>query len=137
MPKITKRVIDALRPAQDGTELLVCENELRGFQVRVMPSGVASCFVFYRTKENRQRKLVVGRVGTVTPEEALALPLAWVDGGPLHPLRWRQGHPRPGGRETGGAASPLQGSPGRLGRRDAADGLQMCPPLPCAATGIW
>lgn len=68
MPKITKRFVDALEPA--ATEVQHWDSELRGFGVRMMPSGTASYFVFYRTPEGRQRKLGLGRVGAVTPEEA-------------------------------------------------------------------
>lgn len=70
MPKITKRIVDTLKPDPSGRELLVWDAEMRGFGVRMMPSGVASYFVYYRTAEGRQRKLVLGRVGTLTPEEA-------------------------------------------------------------------
>ncbi|TXM93553.1 site-specific integrase [Methylobacterium sp. WL116] len=69
MPKITKRLVDAIEP--DPTrEVQVWDSELKGFGVRVQPSGVASYFVFYRTEEGRQRKLTLARVGAVTPEEA-------------------------------------------------------------------
>ncbi|MCK8788132.1 site-specific integrase [Roseomonas sp. NAR14] len=70
MPKITKRIVDTLQPSPAGRELMVWDTELRGFGVRMMPTGVASYFVYYRTGEGRQRKLVLGRVGTLTPEEA-------------------------------------------------------------------
>jgi integrase len=73
MPKITKRIVDGLRPDAEGKEALVWDSELKGFGVRMMPSGVASYFVYYRTGEGRQRKLVLGRVGTLTPEQARAL----------------------------------------------------------------
>ncbi|KAB1071520.1 tyrosine-type recombinase/integrase [Methylobacterium planeticum] len=69
MPKITKRLVDALEP-DPAREVQVWDSELRGFGVRVMPSGVASYFVFYRTAEGRQRKLTFARVGAVTPDEA-------------------------------------------------------------------
>lgn len=73
MPKITKRVVDAMRPSPDGREIFIWDAELKGFGVRMMPSGVASFFVYYRTPENRQRKLTIGRVGTLTPDQARQL----------------------------------------------------------------
>ncbi|MFO0911315.1 MAG: tyrosine-type recombinase/integrase [Pirellulales bacterium] len=73
MPKITKKLIDSLRPSADGSELQVWDSEIRGFGVRVMPSGVASYFVFYRNADGRQRKLTLGRVGSLTPDEARVL----------------------------------------------------------------
>ncbi|XYD10500.1 integrase arm-type DNA-binding domain-containing protein [Methylobacterium sp. NMS12] len=72
MPKITKRVVDALKPDASG-EVFAWDSELKGFGVRVMPSGVASYLVKYRTTEGRQRKLAFARVGTITPDEARGL----------------------------------------------------------------
>lgn len=69
MPKITKRLVDGLEPDPER-EVQVWDSELRGFGVRVQPSGTASYFVFYRTPEGRQRKLTIARVGAVTPDEA-------------------------------------------------------------------
>jgi len=45
MPKINKKVVDALRPAPEGAESFAWDCELRGFGLRVMPSGVASYLV--------------------------------------------------------------------------------------------
>ncbi|MFN4140542.1 tyrosine-type recombinase/integrase [Aestuariivirga sp.] len=70
MPKITKRLVDGLRPPPDGRELQVWDSEIKGFGLRLMPSGVGSYFVFYRNAEGRQRKLTLGRVGALTPDEA-------------------------------------------------------------------
>lgn len=67
--KITKRVVDALKP-DPTSEVFAWDSELKGFGVRVMRSGVASYLVKYRTIEGRQRKLAFARVGTVTPDEA-------------------------------------------------------------------
>ncbi|MBX6746858.1 MAG: integrase arm-type DNA-binding domain-containing protein [Acetobacteraceae bacterium] len=72
MPKLTKRVIDAL-PAKPLREVFAWDSELRGFGVRVQPSGVATYLVKYRNAEGRQRKLALGRVSTLTPEEARKL----------------------------------------------------------------
>ncbi|CAH1653385.1 Site-specific recombinase XerD [Hyphomicrobiales bacterium] len=69
MPKITKRIVDALQPSSDG-EVFLWDSELKGFGVRMMPSGVASYILKYRNREGRQRKLAIGRVGTLTTEEA-------------------------------------------------------------------
>lgn len=69
MPKITKRIVDAFEPDPAG-ERFLWDSELKGFGVRTMPSGVASYIIKYRNTEGRQRKMVVGRVGTLTPEEA-------------------------------------------------------------------
>ncbi len=72
MPKITKRVIDALEPNQAGEKFL-WDTDLKGFGVRMMPSGVGSYIVKYRNAEGRQRKMAIGRIGTLTPEQARQL----------------------------------------------------------------
>ena len=73
MPKITKRLVDTLKPEAAGTEAFVWDSELRGFGVRVMPSGVGSYILKYRNVDGRQRKLALARVGAVTPDEARGL----------------------------------------------------------------
>ena len=49
------------------------DGALKGFGVRVKPSGIASYFVQHRNQEGRTRRLVLGRVGELTPDEARAL----------------------------------------------------------------
>jgi len=76
VPKITKRVVDSLRPDRGGKEFFLWDagdGALKGFGIRVKPSGVASYLVQYRNKEGRTRRLVIGKVGTLTPNEARIL----------------------------------------------------------------
>jgi integrase len=76
MPKITKRVVDALRPDRSGKDVFrwdAGDGALKGFGIRIKPSGAASYLVQYRNKEARTRRLVIGRVGTLTPDEARTL----------------------------------------------------------------
>jgi integrase len=70
MAKLTKRVIDALRPDAQGRDLFVWDGELRGFGVRMKPSGTASFVIQYRTPQGRSRRLAIGKTGTLTPEQA-------------------------------------------------------------------
>ncbi len=72
MPKLTKRLIDGLEPDPDAEQFL-WDGELKGFGVRMMPTGIASYILKYRNAEGRQRKMTLGRVGTLTPEEARGL----------------------------------------------------------------
>lgn len=72
MPRITKRVVDGLKPDQDR-DLFVWDDEIRGFGLRMKPSGSASFLVQYKTPQGRTRRMVVGKVGTLTPEEARKL----------------------------------------------------------------
>ena len=76
MPKITKRVVDGLRPDRGGKECFLWDagdGALKGFGIRMKPSGAASYLVQYRNKEGRTRRLVIGKVGTLTPDEARTL----------------------------------------------------------------
>jgi integrase len=76
MSKITKRIVDALRPERSGKDVFrwdAGDGALKGFGIRMKPSGAASYLVQYRNKEGRTRRLVIGKVGTLTPDEARAL----------------------------------------------------------------
>jgi integrase len=73
MPKLTKRVVDAIQPNPEGRESFAWDSgdgALKGFGVRVAPGGTMSYIVYYRTREGRSRRLVIGRVGPLTPDEA-------------------------------------------------------------------
>jgi integrase len=76
MPKLTKRVVDAIRPDPSGRDVFTWDTgdgAIKGFGIRTKPSGAASYLVQYRTKEARTRRLVLGRIGVLTPDEARAL----------------------------------------------------------------
>jgi integrase len=66
--KLTKRTIDTLTP--DATERVLWDDELRGFGVRVKPTGRKSFLIQYRNRQGRSRRLTVGSYGRLTPEEA-------------------------------------------------------------------
>lgn len=70
MAKLTNRTLQLLAPDPDGRDTFAWDGELRGFGVRMKPSGAATFLVQYRTPEGRTRRLALGRVGTLTPEEA-------------------------------------------------------------------
>jgi integrase len=76
VPKITKRAVDALRPDRNGKDIFhwdAGDGALKGFGIRVKPSGAASYLVQYRNKEGRTRRQVIGKIGTLTPDEARSL----------------------------------------------------------------
>jgi integrase len=76
MPRITKRIVDAIRPDPAGHDVFVWDSgsgALTGFGIRMKPSGAASYVVQYRTGEGRTRRLAIGKIGTLTPDEARAL----------------------------------------------------------------
>jgi integrase len=76
MPKITKRLVDRLGTDPTGKDVFhwdAGDGALKGFGIRVKPSGAASFLIQYRNNEGRTRRMVIGRVGTLTPNEARAL----------------------------------------------------------------
>ncbi len=72
--RITKRAVDALRPADDGAEAMLWDTELKGFGCRVQRGGGKSYVLHYRAGTGRGapiRKLTIGRHGSPwTPETA-------------------------------------------------------------------
>ncbi len=69
--KITKTKVDACTP--DATrEYMVWDAELKGFGLRVFPSGKKTYFIQYRVGK-RTRRLKLGLHGTLTPDEARKL----------------------------------------------------------------
>ena len=67
MPKLTKRVVDGLIP---GTkDRLIFDDEIPRFGVRVMPSGLRSYVIQYRS-DGHTRRLTFAKHGLVTPDEA-------------------------------------------------------------------
>jgi len=72
--KLTKRTVDACSaPAQRFT---IWDADLKGFGLRVAPTGVKSYIARYRTGGGRTgtlRQITLGRHGVITPDEARAL----------------------------------------------------------------
>lgn len=72
MAKLTKRFIDTLKPTE-GRDVFHWDDALKGFGVRIKPSGSAAYLVQYRTDEGATRRLTIGKVRTLTPDEARGL----------------------------------------------------------------
>lgn len=72
VPKITKRFVDAAAPRAE--RWIAWDDDLVGFGLAVLPSGVKSYVVRYRTAEAlRDRRITVGRHGVLTPDQARAM----------------------------------------------------------------
>jgi integrase len=67
MGKLTKRTIETLAPRE--VDYIAWDNDVSGFGVRVMPSGRKSFVLQYRAGR-RSRRMVLGYVNIVTPEQA-------------------------------------------------------------------
>jgi integrase len=90
MARITKRLVDALRPKKsnpsdlNGTkaryagrasqkDVVAWDDELRGFGVRFKPTGAGAYIIQYRNAEGRSKRLTLGSVAELTAEEARKL----------------------------------------------------------------
>jgi integrase len=69
LAKLLKRTLDALQ-ADTDRDVFAWDSELRGFGVRVKPSGVKTFLIQYRNAEGRTRRLVLGQYGALTPAAA-------------------------------------------------------------------
>ena len=84
--KLTKRQLDTIKP--QPKPVFWFDSDVKGFGLKVMPSGVMSWLVEYRPgavgRATQKRRLTLGKAGTLTPEEARELArgtLAKVHGG--------------------------------------------------------
>ncbi|KPF47271.1 site-specific integrase [Rhizobium sp. AAP43] len=70
MPKLTKKLIDAIDPPSSGAEVL-WDSVVPGFGVRTSSGGTRTYVLKYRTREERVvRWLSIARVGDLTLDEA-------------------------------------------------------------------
>ena len=68
MPKLTKRLVEAIEP--EAKDLIIRDSELKGFIIKVTPKGKRVYMLYYRTKEGRERKPVIGVHGIIKCEQA-------------------------------------------------------------------
>lgn len=68
--KLTKSVVDALQADPEGRDVIYFDDKIRGFGVRVRPTGAKSYVFKYRNRFGQQRKYHIARVGDLTPDEA-------------------------------------------------------------------
>jgi integrase len=67
MPRLTKRIVDAALPT--GKDLVIWDDDLPGFGLRVFASGKRSYIIQYRAL-GRSRRITIGPHGVWTPEMA-------------------------------------------------------------------
>ena len=70
--KLTKRIVDGLEiPGEEEKYgVMTWDTDLKGFGIRVMPSGIKTYYLDYFDKHHRQHRLKIARHGALTPEEA-------------------------------------------------------------------
>jgi integrase len=69
MVRLTKRLVDSLRPKQ--SDAFCWDSEVSGFGLRIKPSGRKSFCIQYRTAKGRtSKRLTIGPYGTYTVEKA-------------------------------------------------------------------
>ena len=67
--KLNKRSVDGLLPPAKGQAVL-WDTEVRGYGVRVLPSGTKTFILQYRNPEGIQRRINIGRYGILTVDQA-------------------------------------------------------------------
>ena len=77
MPKLTKRLVEGINPDPDR-DVIIWDQELPGFGIRVWPSGKRVYILKYRNMHGRQRKPVIGQHGVLTAEQARSIARGWL-----------------------------------------------------------
>ena len=75
-PKITARLIDAIEP--EDKDIIIRDSELKGFLCKVTPKGKKVYMLYYRTKDYRERRPVIGVHGHITCYQAREIALKWL-----------------------------------------------------------
>lgn len=72
LAKLNKRAVDSLTAPKTGQSFL-WDTEIKGFGVRVGPSGTKTFVIQYMNDESRLRRMKIGRFGVMTVEQAREL----------------------------------------------------------------
>jgi len=76
MPKITKRLVDLT--ITTDKEIIVWDDEIKGFHCKVTPKGKKVYMLYYRAKNGKQRKPSIGIHGNITCDQARQIALEWM-----------------------------------------------------------
>jgi integrase len=74
--KLTKRVVEAAKPG--AKDIILWDNELKGFGCKITPKGKRVYFAYYRTRGGQQRRPTIGAHGPVTCEQAREIARQWL-----------------------------------------------------------
>lgn len=86
MPKLTKSVVEGTKPGE--RDIVLRDTLIKGFLCKVTPKGKRVYMLYYRTKEGRERKPVIGEHGAITCEDARDIATEW-----LREVKKNQGDP--------------------------------------------
>jgi len=97
MPRLTRRLVKSAKPPTSGY-VLIWDDQVRGFGLRVHSSGVRSFIVQYRDKYGAGHRMTIGRWGSINVETARKeairvfedLRASLRDDNKLHPLAERR-----------------------------------------------
>lgn len=66
--KLTQKYVDGLKPGDKAYEVM--DPEIRGFVLRVMPTGTKTYYARYRTQDGRRYRVKIGRPETLSADDA-------------------------------------------------------------------
>ncbi|GGN53290.1 integrase [Novosphingobium indicum] len=67
--KLTMRTVELFAPPAEK-QVVLWDSDIKGFGVRVLPSGLKTFVVQYRNREGTKRRINLGRHGVITVEQA-------------------------------------------------------------------
>lgn len=76
MPKITKRLVEAIEP--ENKDVIIRDSELKGFICKITPKGKRVYMLYYRTKHGIERRPAIGIHGHITCDQARGIALNWL-----------------------------------------------------------
>ena len=74
--KLTKQAVESAQP--ESKDIILWDTELRGFGLKITPSGKRVYILYYRTSGGTQRKPSLGAHGELTCDEARKLAKSWL-----------------------------------------------------------
>jgi integrase len=74
--RLTKRLVEATMPGIKDT--IIWDSELKGFGLKLTPSGRRNYFLYYRTASGQQRRPAIGTHGELTVEQARQIAKQWL-----------------------------------------------------------
>ena len=74
--KLTKRAVEAVAPG--AKDIILWDTDLKGFGCKVTPKSRRVYFVYYRTRDGRQRRPTIGAHGAITCEQAREIARQWL-----------------------------------------------------------